>query len=156
MPGARPKLQQAIDPIWFLLWFWLLLSGCSASHPSQTVAPTSPILITPSPFITAALPTSLASDDTTDPAPVQTSEPYPTLPSPQYEITATLNYSSHHLGADERILYTNRTGEALNELVIKIRRTGRIPVERDTCYRVLRVFDDPGAPGHPEDAGPAT
>jgi len=66
------------------------------------------------------LPTSLASDDTTDPAPVQTSEPYPTLPSPQYEITATLNYSSHHLGADERILYTNRTGEALNELVIMV------------------------------------
>lgn len=43
-----------------------------------------------------------------------------------------------------------------NELVTMIRRTGRIPVERDTCYRVLRVFGDPGAPGHPEDAGPAT
>ncbi len=46
--------------------------------------------------------------------------PEATIPLPQYTLTATLDYSTHHLVVDEHILYSNRTDETLNELVLMV------------------------------------
>jgi hypothetical protein len=99
----------------------LFLAGCGASaHISST--PLSPVeSLQPSTSIVATLtsaktPTNPPAASTSDPG-----TPTPTLlPLPQYTLTATLDYAAHHLLTDEQVIYTNRTGETLNELVLMI------------------------------------
>jgi hypothetical protein len=84
-----------------------------ANTPPQTATPTAPTLIaadTPTPISpspTAGVPTISAS-----------STPLPPPPIPIYHIIVSFDVASHIADVSETIHYTNRTGEALTELML--------------------------------------
>ena len=97
----------------------LLLAGCARAAPAgqplaPTLAPTRSASSTPgvgqaNPAVTPAIPPG------GDPSPT----PSP-LPSTSYTLTAVLNYDTHLLVVDERIDYTNRSPDALDELLLLV------------------------------------
>lgn len=57
------------------------------------------------------------------PTPIPSPTPYLPISStslPRYVMTATLDYAGHSLAVQERIDYANRTGEALNDVVLNV------------------------------------
>jgi hypothetical protein len=99
----------------------LFLAGCgaapdiasTATTPAEPLQPSPNIVVTQPPVTTLTAPPADAPSDAATPAPTL-------LPLPQYTLTATLDYAAHHLATDEQIVFTNRTGETLNELVLMI------------------------------------
>jgi hypothetical protein len=98
-----------------------ILTGCSPSlavsteRPllTESLAPTAIVESTQSPGNSSTEPAITRAPDLITTAPVF-------IPLPQYTLTATLDYASHHLVTEETIVYTNRTNETLNELVLMI------------------------------------
>lgn len=95
-----------------LLLLALVLTACAANPAAQmpTASPSA------EPTITQAPPTTAPS-----PMPEANSTPEPTaaaLSAPLYTISVTLDYATHSLSVVEQIAYTNRTGEALNDLLM--------------------------------------
>ena len=98
-----------------LLCLALILSACSIKPPPSSPATATAIPSTATTVATAApLPTATA---TPLPAPTATLDPS-TLPAPRYTISATLDYANHSLAVLEQILYTNRSSEAIPELLL--------------------------------------
>ena len=99
----------------------LFLAGCATSPDVSAEMPSPAKSPSPSGSIAATqaldnTPTNPPTTNTPNPA-----SPTPSsLPLPQYTLTATLDYGSHHLITEEQIIYTNRSDEALNELVLMI------------------------------------
>jgi hypothetical protein len=97
-----------------LLLLALALTACAAipAGPVPTASPS------PEPTSTLASPTNTPipqpETSSTPPTPI---DPI-SLPAPLYTISATLDYAAHSLNVIEQIAYTNRTGEALNELLL--------------------------------------
>src|SRR6266498_5291990 len=122
----------------------LILSSCgiipSAAPPtlvfvtpnpnaSPTSTPFQPVAATLAPLDPPTLvPTFTPLPPTDTPLPTleftATTLPSPTAPSPsartQYTLYALLDYSSHALGVDETIRYTNQTGITLGEFVLAV------------------------------------
>ena len=97
------------------------LAGCGAA-PDITTPATLPVEpVQPSPtFLATQAPLTAHTPSQADP-PLDTGTPTPTLlPPPQYTLTSTLDYAAHHLVTAEQIVYTNRTGETLEELALMI------------------------------------
>jgi hypothetical protein len=99
----------------------MFLSGCgaapdiasTATSPVEPLQPSPDIVVTLASVTAPATPPAAESPDPGTPTPTF-------LPLPQYTLTATLDYAAHHLVSDEQIVYTNRTGETMNELVLMI------------------------------------
>jgi Peptidase family M1 domain len=81
----------------------------------------------------------------TNPSATVTPEPATPIPSllplPQYTLTTTLDYAAHHLVTEEQIVYTNRTGEKLNELVLMIP-----PLDFPGVFRLQQMEWEGGVP----------
>lgn len=116
----------------------LILSSCGL--PSSPATPTAPfgapfIIVTRDPNATLQ-PTFEPATETPTPIPTETlaptltespipptSVPLPPVVSvarPYYILYATIDYDNHHVIVDEAISYPNRTGIALNELVLAV------------------------------------
>jgi len=119
---------------WVVLWMLLvLLSACQGDASAGMTAQPSPV---PSP-----LPTLTSTPDPTpSPLPGPTPESPPLPPRPVYTIRATIDYAAHHLGVDQTILYPNRSGVALDRLVLAV-----VPNLWPDCF-FLRQLQVNGAP----------
>lgn len=95
-----------------LLILLLFLAACSAA----TATPVSPTLSNPvlSPIIST--PTTSAAQAT----PLLSNHLLSDSPRPHYELYLSLDYAAHQAGVDERIRYTNQTGQTLTELVLAV------------------------------------
>ena len=101
----------------------LLLAACvqSAVPDTQLAQPTTPLPATR----TAPLSTSTL-------APSPTASPQPAAQRTQYTLAAGLDYAQHSLAVTESITYTNRSADALSELVLAVepaRQAGRFQLE---------------------------
>ncbi len=94
----------------FLLILSLFVLACSSQ--AEAPAPTE-----------SALPTETVAP-TNLPAPTPTSAPTnppePTLERPRYTLNATMDYDAHIVRVEETILYPNRSGAALDALVLAV------------------------------------
>lgn len=120
----------------------ILLAGC-ASPPDVSSEPTSPVQ-SPSPSATtvSTLASGVASTDQPIANTPDLTTPVPSLiPLPQYTLTATLDYAAHHLVTEEQIIYTNRTDETLNELVLMIP-----PLDFPGVFSLQRMEWESGVP----------
>jgi len=97
------------------------LAGCGAAPDIAIPAtlPTEPIQPSPT-FLATRAPVTTHTPSLAAP-PLDAGTPNPTfLPLPQYTLTSTLDYAAHQLVTAEQIVYTNRTGEKLDELALMI------------------------------------
>ena len=90
-----------------------LISACTGGRPNLTASPTS---LSSTPLISAS--PSLLSPTPLIPATPTEAPPPPALPPTHYTLTAVLNYALHHLVVDEGIEYTNRSPQALDQLLL--------------------------------------
>ena len=90
----------------------LLLTACG-SAPTEAPAPTSTAL----PTATALPPTETPLPPTETPLPTPTAIP---LERAQYTIYATLDYNAKTVEVEQSILYPNKSGETLNDLLLAV------------------------------------
>jgi aminopeptidase N len=89
----------------------MLLASCSPRSPSSTPDP---------------LPSATLADAAPTPASSPTASAVPVTPTPepparaQYTLDATINYFAKKLTVNETVVYPNRAGEALTELVLAV------------------------------------
>lgn len=122
------SIRRTIHIIFLLLI--LALSSCQANLPTP---PESTPTISP-PAAGPAHPTGLpTSPSPLSPTPYSPSPSFPTLaPSPenlpntQYTLSAVLDYGRHHLAVEQKIDYTNKSGEELADLLLIVE-PGRYP-----------------------------
>ncbi len=99
----------------------LLLAACRSTNVTPVPNTSTPLPPTPSPLVTSS-PLPLF---TPSPPPSNTPTPTPLPPTPlpnttQYDLRASLDYSTKHLTVAETIRYYNDTGETLNEMILVI------------------------------------
>ncbi len=113
-----------------------LLSACAAplpraAEPTASPSPSQPALdpttpanpASPEPSSTPLSPTPL-SPSTLTPVASTPTPPHSSFPAyNHYSLSASLNYSLHHLSVEERITYTNRSTDPLTELVLMVEPT---------------------------------
>jgi hypothetical protein len=100
-------------------------SACSSSQNPTSIASQDPVGtagITPDQHTATSLPPTLAATKSPT-ASVPARQDTPTLEPPvvqrtQYELSATLNYTQHHLSVEEQIAYTNQTGATISDLLL--------------------------------------
>ena len=97
----------------------LLLVACRSTNVTPVPNTPTPLLPTPSPLVTSS-PLPLF---TPSPPPSNTPTPTPLPPTPlpnttQYDLRASLDYSTKPLTVAETIRYYNDTGETLNEMIL--------------------------------------
>lgn len=88
----------------------ILLGACAVQPAAPAPSPTAPEA--------AALPS-----DTPAPSPTPESSPTPApqdLPAPDYTLSASYDFITHRLSAVENIRYTNRAGEPIPDLLLRI------------------------------------
>jgi hypothetical protein len=95
-----------------------ILAACTyrLSQPPGATQPTLPVAQFSSPSPPAASQAAPAAPGVTPTSPPDKPEP----PRTQYLLNATLDYDQHQLVVEEKITYTNLTGETLNELVLVV------------------------------------
>lgn len=124
-----------------LLLLAILLAAC-AVRTSDLPVETDP----PQPSTTPAFPTHqvLASPTLSSPTPPALVSPTPqaeAIPLPRYIITATLNYWQHHLLVDQKVLYTNRSPAALQDLLLIVE-----PASYAGTFKLNRLTYNGGQP----------
>jgi hypothetical protein len=100
---------------YIFLLFVLLLAGCAqgspvVSPPSQAQATEPPLAISPSP--------SQSQQATLPPDP--TSTPIPPPVNTRYKLAAKFNFGLRDVAVDQSIVFTNNTGQVLNDLVMMV------------------------------------
>ena len=97
----------------FFLIIALALTACSSSVPSA-----------PSPATEEIVPTASLEPATETPVPpTETAIPAPTevpLERAQYDLNATLDYAGKTVEVEEKIIYPNKSGESLNDLLLAV------------------------------------
>jgi hypothetical protein len=103
---------------------------------TQAPLPTQPVS---SPIPTSPIPSTHTLEATGQPA-VQPPEPSP-LELPKYTLSAALDYSRHHLAVEESIRYTNRSAEAIPDLLLVVQ-----PVYYPGVFELGRLNWENGQP----------
>lgn len=118
-----------------LLVLVLLTAACTnqATADPITTTPvektTNPPVESPTPGTSANATTATIPSSTTEPTgdisqvPEDETKPEEEDQTTRYILTAVLDYWNHHLGVDEQISYTNRTPEALRDLLLVVEPT---------------------------------
>ncbi len=119
--------------VYAFLLMLLLLSACQGGTSSVSLGQ---ILLSPSPPSTL----TAVPSPTPPPAPSSTPEVSPLPSRPVYVIRATIDYAAHHLSVEQRILYPNRSGVALDRLVLAV-----VPNLWPNCFS-LRQLQVDGTP----------
>jgi hypothetical protein len=115
-----------------LLFIWVILTSCSSSRlliieptVSQVTGKNRPDTVTDEPAIQITTPlgsTPFPQESNVEELPVFTPLAESRIPEnrTKYRINAILDYANHHLSVDESIVYTNRSQDIMNDLMLII------------------------------------
>jgi hypothetical protein len=116
-----------------LLVLVLVIAACSTQATALPV-PTTPVEAATHPPVESPTPGTTATETASSIPTTAPTEDIPRTPedepkpeegdqTPFYRLTAVLDYWNHHLGVDEQISYTNRSPEALRDLLLVVEPT---------------------------------
>lgn len=110
-------MHNLLKRITFLYLFFLfsaVFAGCSSGTEEPNPTPTGPVPVVETEFAPSEQPVSTPTS-TPDPEPVVSETPLS-----RYSISATLDYTTHTLQAEQQIYYINTTGNELEQILLLV------------------------------------